>query len=100
MKRRSGVFLAILATTAFLATASLALAAPADDTVYGLKRTENMVLGMVGDPRTINPFLANDRWNTSQTYHHVHDVLLNRSPAGKVSPRMAQHWTRLDEMTW
>ncbi len=77
-----------------------ALPAAAGDTVYGLPRSETMVLGMVGDVRTINPLLANNHMNCAIDYFLLHDVLLWRNPDGSVAPRMAESWKRVDDLTW
>ncbi len=82
------------------ALAFLASTAGAAETIYGLDRSETMVLGMVGDVQTINPFLANMRTNTSIDYFHLHDVLAFRAPDGKITPHMAESWKRLDDLTW
>ncbi len=77
-------------------------AAPAlaGDTVYGLPRSGTMVLGMVGDVQTINPFLANMRLNTSINNFTIHDTLVHRAPDGTITPRMAESWRRVDDLTW
>ncbi len=87
---------------ALLFVALLAATSPfaGEDTVYGLPRSETMVLGLVGDVQTINPFLANMRINTSIDYFHLHDVLVHRAPDGKITPRMAESWKRVDDLTW
>lgn len=96
MKKAIGVVLA----AAFAATLFLASPATAEDTVYGLPRSQTMVLGVVADVRTINPFLANMRMNTSIDYFHLHDVLVWRAPDGTITPRMAESWKRVDPLTW
>ncbi|MCC8166232.1 MAG: ABC transporter substrate-binding protein [Planctomycetes bacterium] len=88
----------LLALTIWLTVA----AAPAvsGETVYGLPRSETMVLGMIGDVQTINPFLANMRFNTSIDYHTIHDTLVHRAADGTITPRMAESWRRVDDLTW
>lgn len=83
-----------------LVAAFAASQAQAGDTVYGLPRSDTMVLGMVGDVQTINPFLANMRTNTSIDYFHLHDTLVHRAPDGTITPRMAESWKRVDDLTW
>ena len=90
----------VVVAAAFAATLFLVSPAGSEDTVYGLPRSETMVLGVVADVRTINPFLANMRMNTSIDYFHLHDVLAWRAPDGTITPRMAESWRRIDPLTW
>lgn len=70
------------------------------DTVYGIPRSETMIMGVPGDVQTINPLLAGHRLNTSIDHYHLHDVLVHRAPDGTFTPRMAESWKQVDDLTW